>query len=389
MTGSLLILLCVLLLVAYVFDISASKTRVPAVILLLALGWGLRQVTDGLGLDVPEMAGSLPILGTVGLILIVLEGSLELEVSRDNARAVGRAALMAVLPLAVMVALLTWVFHAVAGAPVLVAITQAVPFAVISSAIAIPTAKNFPDAERAFITYESSLSDIIGVMVFNFVALNEEFGWGTFGYFGLELLIILAASFVGTLVLAFLLSRIHHHVKFAPIVILTILIYAVAKHYHLPGLLVIMAFGMFLSNSSLLKEVRWLRGLRLDTLDREVDRLKDLVVEGAFLVRSVFFLVFGFQIETAALLEVETWLWSLGICAGIVVVRWVFLKLLRIRTVPLLFIAPRGLVTVLLYLSIPAGRALPLIGTSMVTQVVLLSSLLMMAGTLALRRSAV
>lgn len=386
MTVSILILLCVLLLMAYVFDISASKTRVPAVILLLALGWGLRQLTDGLGVAVPEMEGSLPILGTIGLILIVLEGSLELKVSRQNAKEVGRAAVMAILPLVAVVVLLAWVFHALAGASILVAITQAVPFAIISSAIAIPTAKNFPPRIRSFITYESSLSDIVGVMVFNFVALNTDFGWGTFGYFGLELLIIIVASFVGTLVLAFLLSRIQHHVKFAPIVILTILIYSVAKIYHLPGLLVIMAFGMFLSNASLLTEVRWLRGWRLESLHGEVHRLGDLVGEGAFLVRSVFFLVFGFQIETVALLDGETWLWSMGIVLGIVLVRWIFLKLLRIRTVPLLFIAPRGLVTVLLYLSIPAERALTVVSPSMVTQVVLISSLLMMVGTLSARR---
>ncbi|MFN8397599.1 MAG: sodium:proton antiporter [Bacteroidia bacterium] len=386
MTASILILLCVLLLLAYVFDISASKTRVPAVILLLALGWGLRQLTNGLGVAVPEMQGTLPLLGTVGLILIVLEGSLELKVSRENAPEVRRAAVMAVLPLVVMAALLAWVFHALAGAPPLVAVTQAVPFAVISSAIAIPTAKHFSAKDRSFVTYESSLSDIVGVMVFNFVALNSEFGWGTFGHFGLELLIIVAASFVGTLGLAFLLSRIHHHVKFAPIVILTILIYAIAKAYHLPGLLVIMAFGMFLSNASVLTEVRWLRFWRLDSLDSEVHRLKDLVAEGAFLVRSVFFLVFGFQIETASLLEGDTWLWSLGICLAIVLVRWVFLKLMRIRPLPLLFIAPRGLVTVLLYLSIPAERAFPLVSPSMVTQVVLISSLMMMLGTLTARR---
>ena len=44
--------------------------------------------------------------------------------------------------------------------------------AIISSAIAIPSAQSLDQKSREFIIYESSLSDIIGVIVFNFVALN-------------------------------------------------------------------------------------------------------------------------------------------------------------------------------------------------------------------------
>jgi potassium/hydrogen antiporter len=52
-----------------------------------------------------------------------------------------------------------------------------------------------------------------------------------------------------------------------------------------------------------------------------------------------------------------------------------------LRLKPLLFIAPRGLVTVLLFLSIPAERALPLFGKPLVIQVVLITALVMMVGT--------
>ncbi|MBP9548213.1 MAG: hypothetical protein KBE86_03585, partial [Chitinophagales bacterium] len=72
MSSSILITLCCLLLLAYVFDLTASKTRIPAVILLLLLGWVVRQFTDFIGVMLPDMQDVLSILGTVGLILIVL-----------------------------------------------------------------------------------------------------------------------------------------------------------------------------------------------------------------------------------------------------------------------------------------------------------------------------
>lgn len=73
MTSGIIITICTLLLLAYVFDITSAKTKIPSVILLLISGWLVRQVTDYLQLPVPDLNGILPILGTIGLILIVLE----------------------------------------------------------------------------------------------------------------------------------------------------------------------------------------------------------------------------------------------------------------------------------------------------------------------------
>lgn len=44
MTIAIIITLCILLLLAYVFDLTSSKTKVPSVILLLLLGFAMRQV---------------------------------------------------------------------------------------------------------------------------------------------------------------------------------------------------------------------------------------------------------------------------------------------------------------------------------------------------------
>ena len=75
--------------------------------------------------------------------------------------------------------------------PLKLALASAIPIGIISSAIAIPSAKNLLNNEKEFITYESSLSDIFGVIFFNFITLNDNIGSKTFGNFSLELLSML------------------------------------------------------------------------------------------------------------------------------------------------------------------------------------------------------
>jgi cell volume regulation protein A len=81
---TLIISLCLLLLVAYLFDLTAARTKIPSVILLLLLGWVVREATLLFSIAIPDLSSTLPILGTIGLILIVLEGSLELELNNSK-----------------------------------------------------------------------------------------------------------------------------------------------------------------------------------------------------------------------------------------------------------------------------------------------------------------
>lgn len=47
---------------------------------------------------------------------------------------------------------------------------------------------------------------------------------------------------------------------------------------------------------------------------------------------------------------------------------------------PLLFIAPRGLITILLFLKIPLPNKIPLVNKALVIQVIVLTALIMMIG---------
>ncbi|MEO6252195.1 MAG: cation:proton antiporter [Ferruginibacter sp.] len=381
MTSTIIISLCILLLIAYAFDLTSSRTRIPTVILLLLLGWGVRQATTIFEINIPDLTNLLPVFGTVGLILIVLEGSLELELNRSKASIIKKSTVAALLPMLILAFLLAFAFqYFQAGLSLKDALTNAVPLCVISSSIAIPSVKYLSSYHREFITYESSLSDIFGVIFFNFIALNELNKSHTIAESGLQLLIMILVSFVATILLAFLLGKIDHHIKYMPIILLVVLIYAIAKLYHLPALIFILIFGLFLGNLDELKRFKWISKLNPDDLNLEVHKFKDLVTEATFLVRTIFFILFGYLIAPPEILNTETLLWAIGIMAAALIIRTIQFKLSGIPVFPMLFIIPRGLINVLLFLSIVPAQHIPLVNKSLVLQLVVLSAVIMMIG---------
>lgn len=380
MTVTIIITFCALLLIAYVFDLTSSKTKIPSVILLLLLGWSVRQMTNWFNIQLPDFSPILPVLGTIGLILIVLEGSLELELNKSKLRLIRKSLFGALVPMLALAFLLAFAFNYFGNFGLKDSLINAIPFCVISSAIAIPSVRYLSSFNKEFVIYESSLSDILGVLIFNFLALNASIDSHSLGHFAWQLIIIIVVSFIATIGLSFLLSKIQHHIKFVPIILLVILIYAVSKIYHLPGLIFILLFGLSIGNLDELKRFQWIEKFKPDELSIEVKKFKELIIEGAFLVRALFFLLFGYLIETSELLNADTFLWAIGIVFFIFLFRTIQLKFSKLPLRPLLFVAPRGLITILLFLSIEPTNTISLVNKSLIIQVIILSALLMMVG---------
>ncbi|HOV11282.1 MAG TPA: hypothetical protein PLL90_05925 [Bacteroidales bacterium] len=380
MTVTIIITFCFLLLIAYVFDLTSSKTKVPSVILLLLLGWSFRQLSVWFGIHLPDFSPVLPVLGTIGLILIVLEGSLELELNKSKFGLIRKSFFGALIPMLALAFLLAFAFKHFENGGLKASLINAIPLCVISSAIAIPSVRNLSKNNKEFVIYESSLSDILGVLIFNFLALNETIDLYSFGHFVFQIFIIAVISFIATLGLSFLLNKIEHNIKFIPIILLVILIYAISKIYHLPGLIFILLFGLSVGNLDELKRFKWVEKLKPDKLEKEVNKFKDLTIEGSFLVRSLFFLLFGYLIETSEVLNPDTFIWALSIVFFILIFRIIQLKLSKLPLQALLFIAPRGLITILLFLSIDATHTISIVNKSLIIQVIIMMAVLMMIG---------
>lgn len=380
MTAMIIIIFCSLILLAYVFDLTASKTKVPSVLLLLLLGWTVRQLVSFLGIRLPDFSLFLPVIGTVGLILIVLEGSLDLELRKSRIKLITKSFLSALFPMAATAIVLAYLFHHFSGYPMDTCLRNAIPFCVISSAVAIPSTKNLMRKDKEFVIYESSFSDILGVLFFTAMTIDRTPDVQTFLRFGWHLGLMVIISFLATIGLAYLLSKINHHIKFIPIIFLIILIYAVSEIYHLPALVFILLFGLFIGNLDNFKKYKWIEKLKPVILEKEVGRFRELTVEAAFLIRSLFFLLFGYFLENSEIMDTSTLLWAAGIVGIVYILRAFQLKMIGFRLKPLTYIAPRGLITILLFLSIPPDQKIPLVTSSLVTQIIILTTLIMMFG---------
>lgn len=382
MTAGIILTLCILVLLAYIFDFTSARTKIPSVILLLILGGLVQQVCSLLGISLLNLQSVLPVLGNIGLVLIVLEGSLELELNRSKLPLIGKTVIVAAVPIFIFAFTLAFVLQYMGGNGFKNCLANAIPMSIISSAIAIPSVRYFLKADKEFITYESSLSDIVGVILFNFIVLHTSFGVLTFTSFFIQIFFIIIISFVATGALSFLLSRIDHHVKFVPIIFLVILIYEVSKILNLPSLVFILVLGLFLNNLNEIKHIHFIQKLQPRVLRIEIRKFKEITIEATFLVRALFFLMFGYAIRLEELLDTRALAWSVGITAGIFLIRIITLKVAKVKLMPLAFIAPRGLITILLFLSVKPEMQVPLINRSVLIQVIILSSLVLMTGSL-------
>lgn len=382
MTITVIIIISILLLLAYLFDLTSARTRIPSVILLLFLGWGGRIVADFFSFQIPDLSPLLPIFGTLGLILIVLEGALELDFNKSKLKLIRTTFFASVGSIFALCLIISYVFQWMTGASIHESFINALPISVISSSVAISSARNLKRDDKEFVIYESSLSDILGVVLFNFIIANADITFQSFTHFGLQILIISVVSLVATLLLAGLLSKIEHPIKHAPIIILLILIYAISEIFHLPALIFVLFFGLFLSNIDEIRDAKFIKWFRPYDFDKEVSKFKDIVTEGAFLIRAFFFTLFGYSFETREIINPETFGLAVICFVAIFVIRALLLVILKQKLLPLLFIAPRGLITILLFFSVPAALAIPIVNKSLIVQVIILTTVFMMIGLL-------
>jgi NhaP-type Na+/H+ or K+/H+ antiporter len=141
-------------------------------------------------------------------------------------------------------------------------------------------------------------------------------------------------------------------------------------------------FGLFLGNLDELKQYPWIQKLNPDKLNAEIIKFKHITIELTFIIRAIFFIVFGFTIDLNDIINLNTLPVACMIVCSIYFIRMVSLLIFRIPLMPILFFAPRGLITILLFLSISSELRIDIVNNSLVIQVVLLSVFILMIGNL-------
>ena len=153
----------------------------------------------------PDQA--LKVFGTLGLLIIVLEAVMDMKITPQNAKVLKKAFLFATLLVFANVALISWGFVRTYGLELKNALIYAVPLSIVSSAIAIPSLQSVASELSEFLVLESIFSDIIGVLLFNFLTLTELGKFSSIGAFFLNMAAMIVISFVTTVLLGVLLGK--------------------------------------------------------------------------------------------------------------------------------------------------------------------------------------
>jgi hypothetical protein len=382
-TGFLLIGICVLLILSFIYMIVAQKLRIPAVLLLIATGVVLRYASTVYEIPIYNVRIPLELLGVIGLVLIVLEGSMDLELGRKKLPLIRKSLWAALLILGMTSGGLSAILHYMNDLPWHHAIVYSVPLGIISSAIAIPSATGLRNDKREFIIYESTFSDILGIMLFNYVISESLLSAKAAGDFFLGLGGVIIIAIIATSLLMLLLNGIKTHTRFVLLLAYILLVYSATKLLHWPALLMILIMGVVLNNINRIypdKISKWIHPQKMDVLTRE---MKNVTAEAAFLIRTFFFIVFGYSITITDILHREVILTGTLITICIILARVLFLRFIsRTHLFPEFLIAPRGLITVLLFYSIPESFHTSLFNDGTVLFVIIASNVLMTIGLL-------
>ena len=380
--------LCVVIIISFIFNIIARKTNVPSVLMLIFLGMGLRQILNHFGTE-PQYFNTLEVLGIVGLIMIVLEAALDLKLSREKWTIIWKSLLIALFSLVGSALMISWLIQLfIQNIGFLPALIYAIPFSIMSSAIIIPSVNNLGKYKREFMIYESTFSDILGIMFFYFLVENFNLdGAGAVALvFSGNLLLTIGLAIVLSYLLVLIMQNITAQARFFLFLSVLVLMYAVAKLFHLSSLLIILVFGLLLGNYKVLLWGKLKRWLKADAIDGLFENFKMITIETSFIVRTFFFVVFGISFSLETLTHPEIWMLSGALILILYLIRvLLFWAIDRKDIIPQIFLAPRGLISILLFYAIPREFLVDEFESGTLLLVIMTSSIIM-AGALIVDR---
>lgn len=347
----------VIIIISYFFNIISKKTNIPSVLMLIGFGILIKQGMKFIGFSTGEMLFNvLELLGIVGLIMIVLEASLDLRLSKEKWPTIWKSFSVAILSLVLSSLACAFIINYFIIPSFFTSLIYAVPLATLSSAIIIPSVGGLSVPKKEFMVYEGTFSDILGIMFFYFLIGNaeaENASMVAIDVFGnITLTVVLSIIISYALVLIF--QKMTSQVKLFLLISVLLILYSVGKLFHLSSLLIILIFGLVLNNHELFFRGFLKKWIQPKKVKRILDDFHLVTIESAFVVRTFFFVVFGITITLSSLYDLEIAIISLFVLLLLFSIRFIMLKIFVQKNLfPQVFIAPRGLITILLFFAIP------------------------------------
>ena len=193
-----------------------------------------------------------------------------------------------------------------------------------------------------------------------------------------NVLTIIASITISYLIILFI-QRIGRSVNYYLIFAILMLLFAMGKLLHLSSLVIVLIFGLIINNDKLFFIGPMRRFIQPGTYKAILLNLKGFTEQTSFLVRTFFFLVFGMSISFAVFSRLEYYSLTLLILLVLYVLRAFSLAIFfRTRLLPELFIAPRGLITILLFYSMPENLKVAGFEQDLVLMLILSTNIIMM-----------
>ena len=366
---NLIIAASVIIIISFLFNGISKKTNIPSVLMLIILGVILKYVLEFIGEGDIDFFPSLELLGIVGLIMIVLEAALELKLKREKLIPILKSMAIALIGLIASAYVAALILHEfIESMTMQSAWLYATPLSILSSAIIIPSVSGLSENKKEFHIYESTFSDIMGIMMFYFLTGNlnptEGAGNGAAGFagnIGLTIVISIIASYA--IILVF--QQIKSQAKQFLLIAVLLLLYALGKKLHLSSLIIILIFGLIIANMNLFFGGFLSKYLNKERAEQIYHELHIITLETAFVVRTFFFVIFGITIVISSLFSINVAITSVLIIASIYIIRFIS--------------APRGLITVLLFYAIPKEAEIEAFDSGILLFVIIGTSLIMTA----------
>lgn len=386
-TEEILIIICCLVVLSYIFSIISRYIRIPSVLLLLFAGIGFRALSDYYKSGINFSEQLVESLGVVGLIMIVLEAGLDLKLEKSKLKLIRDSFFSALVIFVISAVLLTTILNYWLGEPVTKCLVYAIPLSIMSSSIVIPSLHPLGQQKKEFLVYEASFSDIIGILAFNYVTAEDTMTLKSIGLFGTNLVLSVLLSIVLSLLLFTIMAKTKLEIKFFLIFSLLILIYAGGKMLHLPSLIIILIFGLMINNWEKIKWPKLLKFFPHDQVTELRHLLHSVTAETSFLIRTFFFILFGFSISLSFLSQQEIIMVGSIMVVALFIIRIMYLRFfVRTNLFPEAFFIPRGLITIVLFYKIPGKFKLGNFNDGILFYIILVTSIIMTAGIIFYRK---
>ena len=381
-----------LLVIAFLANKIFRVTRIPDVVLLMGLGVLLGPVF-GL-VNAAKLSQATGLLGTLAIILVLFEGGLELNLG-DTLRHFPGSLLLAVLAFVFSGGLVALIVSKGLGLPWSVGLLVGAALGCTSSTVVLPVLQQMEVVEpvKATLTLEASWGDVLAVLTVGLLlGMNSRTGTVAAGLIhGIALQVGVALLFA--VIAGISWSRLLHLLseqRFWQVLTFSIVLvlYAGMEALGANGLIAVLAFGMTLSNFPGIDPGLGLPHRGMQAAEPQ-QALLTFHSELAFLVRTFFFVLIG------AVAHLETFrehpLLIAGTLAAIFAARWLAIHASRWswrdidaegRSV-ILWMLPRGLITVVLAIEITQARSPELsFLPGLAFAVILATNLLLVLGSL-------